>query len=80
MVTTTTTRQTNDQKSLDSLLNLFKSDFETHIGNLWQTRKGLYHIYQTRPDLKENVLPQLETLNGIISALLEYKDYHPNIN
>lgn len=64
----------------DSLVDFFKSDFEKHIGNLWKTRQGLYHIYNTRPDLKESILPQLKTLNGIIGELLKYREYHPHIN
>ncbi|KAB1068045.1 hypothetical protein F6U93_07870 [Tamlana haliotis] len=65
---------------MKALNELFKTDedFPKNIDNLWKTRKGLQTIYENRPDLKSEILPQLQTINNIIDRLIQDRSYHPN--
>lgn len=47
-----------------------ENDFKDFVNALWATRKGLYSIIETRPDLRENVASQFHALNHLIDALL----------
>ena len=65
-------------KTLNELFEK-EEDFKEHVDNLWQTRSGLHCIFENRPDLKDALLPQLKTLDAIISTLIEERPYHPKL-
>ncbi|MFY0653081.1 MAG: hypothetical protein JXQ96_13655 [Cyclobacteriaceae bacterium] len=60
------------------LTDLFQDeeDFVRHMNNLRQVTTGLWHIYETREDLKESILPQLLTIGGIYNALVTDRSYN----
>lgn len=70
---------TNNQMS--NIRALFSSDIEykKHLNNLWKTRRALVKIIEIRPELKEDIRPQFDTLNNLIAALLPQRpaDYPP---
>ncbi|MGN7758901.1 hypothetical protein ACTJIV_15620 [Chryseobacterium sp. 22532] len=59
-------------KKIESLKSFFKDKdcYLEIMKNLYKTRKGLYSIIEQRPDLKEKVYPQFQTLNNLIGTLL----------
>lgn len=61
-------------KNLEALFE-DNSEIEKHIQNLRTTINGLHTIYETRPDLRVSILPQLETLEKIKVALMEDFNY-----
>ncbi|MEH6658669.1 hypothetical protein [Leeuwenhoekiella marinoflava] len=65
-------------KTLEQLLSN-DTDLSNHLDNMWKTRAGLMQIIETRPELKKVILPQFETLNNIIGAIIKDKPYHPNL-
>ena len=65
---------------MERLNRLFDTDekLSSQLNNLWSTRAGLLKIIETRPDLKKVILPQFQTINNIIGALISERPYHPN--
>ena len=55
-----------------------KEDFKKRVDALWKTRAGLNHIYDTRPELRESILPQFKAINDIIGVLVSERNYHPS--
>lgn len=59
-------------EKIENLKSFFKdkNSYLEIMTNLYKTRKGLYSIIEQRPDLKDQIHPQFQTLNHLIGNLL----------
>ncbi|MAY82617.1 MAG: hypothetical protein CMP59_00630 [Flavobacteriales bacterium] len=60
------------QETIYRLNEVFTSaeEYRTIVNDLRKTRKGLWHIVQERPELKSQIMSQLESINKVTSALI----------
>lgn len=61
---------------LDSIFET-ETKYRKIMKDLWQTRQGLLTIIENRPDLKNQIAQQFDTLNHLIDAFLNHDLNHP---
>lgn len=73
------TNQILTDQTAEKLNSIFESEckYRKVMKDLWQTRQGLLTIIENRPDLKNQIAQQFNTLNHLIDAFLNNDLNHP---